>query len=548
MGGCSSKSSVSIPAETEDFASKVTDSTMMPAFSRRSSGSMTPGGFTPGSVTPRSCRSRLSGSTQSSVTSDLVHVISTVDNTSRLRDYYSVERTTLGVGSFSTVCKGRNRASKRECAIKTISKSKVKSSKESKADYFERIKREISILQMLEHKNIVTLLDAFEDERTIRLVMELCSGGELSDRLTDVAKFTESQVAGLMQQVFQAVNFMHSQQVCHRDIKPNNILFESRQVPIEQSTLKIIDFGSARVFQKGQYMHTKAGSSYYVSPQVLLGKYDHSSDLWSCGVVMHIILCGYPPFTGETEDDVLAKVRKGTFTFNAKHWKKVSKDAKNLVSMLIKKNPQERYTSERALNDSWICNKAPQALPCLLDNVPALRKFQSGRKLKKAGFHVIAEQLTLSQIRGLEDIFGRLAGSSNATINTAQLRAGLSEVGLKELPGEIEDIAAEFDSESADTGVIDYQKFVDKTLSKKQVMQETALWNIFNECELSSNGKMSFEDLAMALNSSSLLEAFGSECVEEALLKGPPCGSGDGGISFDDFMLLLGSNSREVSP
>lgn len=507
---------------------------------------MTPGGFTRGGFTPGSCRSRLSGSTQSSVTSDLTHVISTVDNTSRLRDFYSVERTTLGVGSFSTVSKGRSRASKQECAIKTISKSKVKNSKESKADYFERIKSEITILQMLGHKNIVKLIDTFEDERTIRLVMELCSGGELSDRLTDVAKFTESQIAGLMQQVFLAVSFMHSKQVCHRDIKPSNILFESSQVPIEQSNLKLIDFGSARVFQKGQYMHTKAGSSYYVAPQVLLGKYDHSSDLWSCGVVMHIILCGYPPFTGETEEDVLAKVRKGTFTFNEKHWKKVSGDAKNLVSMLIKKNPQERYTSERALNDCWICNRAPQGLPCLLDNVPALRKFQSGRKLKKAGFHVVAERLTLAQIRQLEDIFGRLAGNGNATITTAQLRAGLSEVGLKEMPGEIEDIVAEFESESADTEVMDYQKFVDKTLSKKQVIQETALWSIFNECDLSSTGKMSFEDLAMTLSSSSLLEAFGSQSIKEALLKGPPCSS-DGGISFDDFMCLLGSLSTEVS-
>lgn len=529
MGGCSSARSVTRPGFASEYASNAGTALQ----------------YSAGSATPGSCVSRNSGSTQCSVLSDLSHVISIIDDTHRLRDFYSVDRATLGVGSFSTVSKGRCRASKKECAIKTIAKTKVKNLKESKADYFQRITREITILRMLKHKNIVGLIDTFEDERTIRLVMELCTGGELSDRLIDTGKFTESQAATLMRQILQAVSFMHSNQVCHRDIKPDNILFES-QVSIERSTLKLIDFGSARVFQMGQYMHTKAGSSYYVAPQVLFGKYDHSSDLWSCGVVMHIILCGYPPFTGETEEDVLAKVRKGVFAFDPKHWKKVSSDAQNLVSMLIKKNPQERYTVEAALKDSWICNKAPRSDNAVLDNVPALKHFQSGRKLKKAGFHRVAEQLTLEQIRGLDVIFRRLAGNGGANISTAQLKAGLNEVGLKELPGDIEEIVAEFDDESSDCGAVDYIKFLDKTFRKKQVLQETACWNLFNECDCGASGKLSYEDLAAALNSSTVLEAFGQEAVETALRKGPPAGDGDGRVSFDEFMLLLGS-TREAT-
>merc|ERR1719217_307796 len=267
--------------------------------------------------------------------------------------------------------------------------------------------------------------------------MELCTGGELSDRLIEVGKFTEGQAAGLMQQIFQAVCYMHANQVCHRDLKPDNVLFASR-LPIEQSTLKVIDFGSACIFQKGQHMHTKAGSSYYVAPQVLLGKYDHSSDLWSCGVIMHILLCGYPPFIGETEEDVLVKVRKGTFFFIEKDWEKVSGDAQILISMLIKKNPQERFTAEQALSDNWIRNKAPKADHKALDNVTQLKRFQSGRKLKKASTHIVAEHLTEAQIKSLDDIFRGLDSEGKGRLGARQLRKGVKRAGLDELPMELE--------------------------------------------------------------------------------------------------------------
>lgn len=192
----------------------------------------------------RSSYSAFTGS-GSSVASDLVHVLSSVDNRGRIRDYYSVENTSLGVGSFSMVFKARSRRTKQQVAIKSISKAKAKI---LKAEKFRAVKSEIAVLKMLDHRNIVKLVETFEDERTIRLVMELCDGGELSERLIDAGKFTEAQAATLMRQIFQAVRYMHSKQVCHRDIKPDNVLFDSRE-SIECSNLKIIDFGSARVFQ-----------------------------------------------------------------------------------------------------------------------------------------------------------------------------------------------------------------------------------------------------------------------------------------------------------
>merc|ERR550539_2342239 len=161
--------------------------------------------------------------------------------------------------------------------------------------------------------------------------------------------------------------------------------------PIEKSLLKIIDFGLSCSFAADQVLTTKAGTPYYVAPQVLAGKYDHMSDLWSCGVIMYVMLCGYPPFYGDTDAEVLSKVWLGNFSFNAADWKNVSEDAKNLVRNLLKMNPRDRYTAEQALNHEWIKNKAPKATNVSLQQgfVDNLRGFCSLNKLKKAAINYI---------------------------------------------------------------------------------------------------------------------------------------------------------------
>merc|ERR1719465_12945 len=148
---------------------------------------------------------------------------------------------------------------------------------------------------------------------------------------------------------------------------------------MEKGQLKIIDFGLSCKFKPEQVLTTKAGTPYYVAPQVLAGKYDQGCDLWSCGVLMYVLLCGYPPFFGETDAEVLSKVRLGNFSFNATDWKNVSEDAKNLIRMLLKMNPRDRYTAERALNHEWIKNKAPKAASISLQSnfVDNLRSFRS---------------------------------------------------------------------------------------------------------------------------------------------------------------------------
>jgi calcium-dependent protein kinase len=468
-----------------------------------------------------------------SASSAISHAISSIDNHRSIREVYSIDKVTIGVTVSSTVSKGRKRSTGEEYAIKTISKAKAKN--------FDRIKKEITIMKMLDHDNIVKLSETFEDKRTIRLVMELCTGDQLDERLIEEKMFTENQSCIIMKQIFEAVNYLHSMKICHRDLKPDNILF-SRRGAIERSTLKVIDFGSACFFNEGQFMRTKAGSSYYVAPQVLNGKYDKSSDLWSCGVILHIMLCGYPPFYGETEEEVIAKVKRGTFTFDKKRWKKISEDSQILIRFLLKMNPQERCTAQQALEDTWILNKAPKATQEALDNGTPLRRFRSGYKLKKAGLHVIAERLSESQIRSLEKIFSGLDSDADGMLNAKQLRLGLKRVGLEKLPVDIETIIKEVDADSGDNGVVDYKQFVSITLNKKQVMQETICWNAFSDRDADCDGMLSIGELSELLRSATIQEIMGSNAANDALRK-----IKDGAtetVSFDQFMMLFRSLAK----
>jgi len=314
-------------------------------------------------------------------------------------------------------------------------------------------------------------------------------------------------------------------------------LFASKD-PIEKAALKVIDFGLACKFAPDEVLKTKAGTPYYVAPQVLAGKYDQSSDLWSLGVIMYVVLCGYPPFYGETDADVLAKVRLGNFSFNAADWKNVSEDAKNLIRMLLKMNPKDRYTAEQALNHVWVRNKAPKAANVSLTNgklMDNLKSFRSQNKLKKAALHVIASQLGESQIKALRETFMALDENSDGLLTVNEMKEGLQRCGLKEIPADLQQIMKDVDSDGS--GVIDYTEFLAATLDKKVYMAEDVCWQAFRIFDRNGDGKIDKKEIAAVLNSDSdVQEAAGKDLAEiiQELDK-----NGDGEIDFQEFMAMM---------
>jgi len=333
---------------------------------------------------------------------------------------------------------------------------------------------------------------------------------------------------------------MHQNNICHRDLKPENFLFTTKD-PIEKASLKVIDFGLACKFAPGQNLTTKAGTPYYVAPQVLQGKYDEKSDCWSLGVIMYVVLCGYPPFYGDTDADVLAKVKLGNLTFSAADWKNITDDAKRLVKNLLKMNPKERFSASEALEDIWIKEKAPKskAVPIGSSLVDNLKGFRSTNKLKKAALYVIAGNLSETQIKGLRDIFMTLDGNGDGLLTATEMKEGIAKANLKETDDELKQLLEAVDSDGS--GVVDYTEFLAAALDKKTYMAENQCWQAFRVFDRDGNGKISKAELAHVLNDDGVKEAAngfesGKEIAE--LLKEVDK-NGDGEIDFDEFMAMM---------
>jgi calcium-dependent protein kinase len=209
----------------------------------------------------------------------------------RISDTYSLGKK-LGDGAFGCVRVAKHKLTGIIRAVKTIDKTSVEQSNDR-----DRLLSEVAVLKMLDHPNIMKLYEFYEDSKHYHLVMELYTGGELFDKVLELSHFSESLAADVMKQVLSGVTYCHKHQIVHRDLKPENLLLESKE---KNAQIKIIDFGTSKVFagEGGKKMNQKLGTPYYVAPEVLKRKYDEKCDVWSCGVILYILLVGYPPFAG----------------------------------------------------------------------------------------------------------------------------------------------------------------------------------------------------------------------------------------------------------
>ncbi|OEH74097.1 CAM CDPK domain-containing protein [Cyclospora cayetanensis] len=398
-----------------------------------------------------------------------------LENTGKIQSLYDIDPTTLGSGTYGSVSRAVRRSTGMQRAVKTISKSQVKS--------IERFRREIDIMKSLDHPNVVKLFETFEDHRNIYLVMELCEGGELFDRIIAEGHFTEKRAALLMRQVFSAVNYLHSNHIMHRDLKPENFLFLSSA---RDSPLKIIDFGLSCRFKPGEFVSTKAGTPYYVAPQVLEGRYDFRCDAWSLGVILYILLCGFPPFYGDTDAEVLAQVKAGSYSFAGPEWRRVSDEGKDLIRKLLKINPDERLQVDDALHHPWIMSLAQSSQ----------NGFRAQNRLKKAALTVIAQHMTDSDIDHLRKIFISLDVDNSGTLSVQEVAEGLKRLGWTEIPPDLQ-----------------------------AIMEEDG------------NGKISQDELRQVLGMPNVQGAVGTETIS-ALLKEVDL-NGDGEIDFEEFMHMM---------
>ena len=209
------------------------------------------------------------------------------------------------------------------------------------------ILNEINILKTLDHPNILKIFGFYSSKESYSLVTELCDGGELFNEIIDNGPFNENYSAYVMFQIFSAINYCHGMKIVHRDLKPENILIIARNengLP----RVKVADFGTSKMFEKGVVQKKLVGSTYYIAKH-----YDEKCDLWSCGVIMYILLSGRPPFPGDSDKEIMEKVALGKYDLEESPFDQLSNSGKDLIKKLLIKDPKKRITASEALTHPW---------------------------------------------------------------------------------------------------------------------------------------------------------------------------------------------------
>ncbi|XP_060177463.1 calcium-dependent protein kinase 32-like [Lycium barbarum] len=443
----------------------------------------------------------------------------------------------LGRGEFGITYLSTDKATGGVYACKSISKKKLR----TRVD-IEDVRREVEIMKHLpKHPNIVTLKDTYEDDNAVHIVMELCEGGELFDRIVARGHYTERAAAAVTRTIVEVILMCHKHGVMHRDLKPENFLFENKK---ETAPLKAIDFGLSVFFKPGERFNEIVGSPYYMAPEVLKRDYGPEVDVWSAGVILYILLCGVPPFWAETEQGVAQAIIRSVVNFKRDPWPKVSDNAKDLVKKMLNPDPSKRLTAQEVLDHPWIQNakKAPNV--SLGETVKArLKQFSMMNKLKKRALRVIAEHLTVDEVAGIKEGFQLMDVGNKGKIDVNELRVGLQKLG-HQIPESDVQILMDVGDVDKD-GFLDYGEFVAISVHLRKMANEEHLKRAFDFFDKNQNGYIEIEELREALDDE--IET-NSEEVINAIMQDVDTDK-DGRISYDEFstMMKAGTDWRKAS-
>ncbi|KAG2601432.1 calcium-dependent protein kinase 2 [Panicum virgatum] len=451
-----------------------------------------------------------------------------------VRSIYTVGKE-LGRGQFGVTSLCTHKATGERFACKTIAKRKL-STKEDVED----VRREVQIMYHLAGQpNIVELKGAYEDKQSVHLVMELCAGGELFDRIIAKGKYTERAAAALLRTIVEIVHTCHSLGVIHRDLKPENFLLLSKD---ENAPLKATDFGLSVFFKQGEVFKDIVGSAYYIAPEVLKRNYGPEADIWSIGVILYILLCGVPPFWAESEHGIFNSILRGQVDFSSDPWPRISPGAKDLVKKMLTSDPKKRISAYDVLNHPWI-KEDGEAPDTPLDNavMNRLKQFRAMNQFKKAALRVIAGCLSEEEIRGLKEMFKSMDADNSGTITVDELRRGLAKQGTKLSEAEVEQLMEAADADG--NGTIDYEEFITATMHMNRMDREEHLYTAFQYFDKDGSGCISKEELEQALKEKGLLDGRDiKEIISEV------DADNDGRIDYNEFVAMMRKGNPEQNP
>ncbi|XP_043958888.1 calcium/calmodulin-dependent protein kinase type II subunit gamma isoform X17 [Gambusia affinis] len=336
--------------------------------------------------------------------------MATTATSTRFTDEYQLYEE-LGKGAFSVVRRCVKKSSGQEYAAKIINTKKL-----SARDH-QKLEREARICRLLKHPNIVRLHDSISEEGFHYLVFDLVTGGELFEDIVAREYYSEADASHCISQILESVNHIHQHDIVHRDLKPENLLLASK---MKGAAVKLADFGLAIEVQgEQQAWFGFAGTPGYLSPEVLRkDPYGKPVDIWACGVILYILLVGYPPFWDEDQHKLYQQIKAGAYDFPSPEWDTVTPEAKNLINQMLTINPAKRITAEQALKHPWVCHRSTVAsMMHRQETVECLRKFNARRKLKGA---ILTTMLVSRNFSACKSLLNKKSDSAKPSTNNSK--------------------------------------------------------------------------------------------------------------------------------
>lgn len=436
--------------------------------------------------------------------------------------------TVLGTGSFSEVRVCVHKLTNVTRAVKIIRK-------QSSSAMPEELRREIEILKSLDHPNILRVYEFFDLPKRILIVTELLPGGELFYEISKQGTFTEVKAAEIMRQIFSALAYLHERNIAHRDLKPENILLEEKGSTL---SIKLVDFGAAVRLDSLTRKREVIGSSFYISPEALEGNYSPKCDMWSAGVILYILLCGQAPFQGANDDQIFAKITKGTFSMDQPVWGRVSDSAKDLIRALLIKNVDERIDTSEALQHSWISTShqsSPLKSETMTQVINNLKRFNSTTKLKDAVYTFIASHCLASKdTREMREAFVAIDLNGDGKLSREELLTEYRKyMGIDQAESEVQALFENVDTDH--NGYIDYTEFLKASVDTSKMLSKQNLELAFRLFDRDGSSSISASEIKEVLlnRESSTDESVWAEIVGEVDR------NGDGEIDIKEFEALL---------
>ena len=423
---------------------------------------------------------------------------------------------------------------------------KIIQCKSSTENHSSAINKEINILKDLDHPNILKVYEFYSSEKYIYIINELCTGGELFDKIVDVKYFSESVACNIMRQLLSAVAYCHEKGVIHRDLKPENILIESSEEKDKEFFhIKVIDFGTCEILKKKK-LTEQIGTSFYIAPEVLKNGYNEKCDLWSCGVILYILLCGSPPFYGKNEKEIFKKILDGNFSFRHKIWNKISTEGKNLVLKLLQVNPMKRLSAQEALEDVWFKKnlnintlekeKNSHGYKIFLKNIT---EFCAEQKLQQATLAFLVHNFApKEELYELKKIFFAFDKNGDGKLSKEEFVTGLTNNNnnlntILKGDSSIEGLLKNIDSDN--NGYIGFEEFLIASINKEKILTEKNLKLAFDVFDRDKSGKISQNELKYILGE---YNVNAKEHLWQKMIKQIDLNQ-DGQISYEEFHKMM---------